>query len=271
MNNALNNLTVSIITILGCISASSVSATVISVPDVNNKTISQAISNAKSGDTVIVENGIYSEEIFVKSGITLKAKSLFNAVIKGNGKGNIVIMGGNAIISGFEIRDGAIGITSKTSDNSILNCRITAMTLSGISCVGQLPKIQNNIIVYNKGSGIQGWDVRSTFSSIIHNTIAFNLNNGIALGGKSTVIMENNIVAFNERFGIKVNEETVTVQLVKNVFFENTSMSFIKMDNNATCDPMFVAPKKMNFRLQASSQCKDRASDNKDVGALNDY
>jgi hypothetical protein len=253
-------------------SSSTVRAKTLTVPDSVNRTIAKALSNASSGDTVIVNNGIYSENVLVKAGVTLKAKSLFNAIIKGNGKGCLVTMGGNSTISGFELRGGAIGIISKTSDNTISYCRITAMNENGISCVGQLPKIHNNIIVYNKGSGIQGWDVRSTFSSINHNTIAYNSNNGISIGGNSTVIIENNIIAFNERLGLKINEETVTVQIDRNDFFENSSMSYIvKMDNNSSADPMFVEPNKMNFQLKEDSQCKKRASDNKDIGALNEY
>ncbi len=254
-----------------CVVASFAAAAVIVVPTSGNRTIAGAIMAAQSGDTIIVENGVYAEHLQIKSGVTLKARSPLNAVIDGSGKGCVVTLCGGATLCGFEVRSGTIGVTSKTADNSILHCRITAMTESGIVCAGQLPHIQNNIIVFNKGSGIQGWDTRCTFSSINHNTIAYNSNNGIAVGGHSTVIIENNIVAFNERFGVKINEETVTVQLLKNIFFENTSMSYIKLDNNFTGNPMFVEPKKMNFQLQAASQCKQKGSDNKDIGALIDY
>jgi hypothetical protein len=250
---------------------SSARAAVIVVPSSTGKTITGAMRSANSGDTIFVENGVYSEYVFVKAGITLKARSPFKAVIKGNGKGCIVTLGGSSTIDGFEVRGGAIGITSKTADNAILSCRITAMMQTGISCAGQLPVIQNNVIVFNKGSGIQGWDIRSASSSINHNTIAYNFNNGIAIGGHSSLTIENNIVAFNERFGLKVNEETVTLKLLKNVFFENSSMSYIKTDGNYTGNPMFIDPKAMNFQLQTGSQCIDKAEDNKNIGALGDF
>jgi hypothetical protein len=58
---------------------------------------------------------------------------------------------------------------------------------------------------------------------------------------------------------------------VKNVFFGNSTMSYIKLDGNFTGNPMFVDPKTLNFQLQAASQCKQKAADNLDIGALEDY
>ncbi|HEX7509716.1 MAG TPA: right-handed parallel beta-helix repeat-containing protein [Chitinivibrionales bacterium] len=260
-----------VVSLLIGFSVFSANAATIVVPTPEAATLTAAMLNAKSGDTVLAENGVYSERLLIKPGVTLMARSPCMAAIEGNGKGCLVIMGGGATICGFELRNATIGIRSNTADNAILECRITAMTESGISCAGQLPKIENNIIVYNKGSGIQGWDTRCTFSSLNHNTIAYNTNNGIAVGGHSTVIMENNIVAFNGRFGVKIDEDKVSIQMLKNIFFENTSMSYIKLDDNFTGNPLFVDPKAMNFQLQATSQCKQKGSDNKDIGALTDF
>ena len=244
-----------------------VSGTII-VPSNTNPTIAKALYSAKSGDTIIVENGVYTEKIRIKPGVFLKARSKFKSILDGNGKGCIVTLEGNAGICGFEIRSGTIGVTSNNIDNSIIQCRITKMTETGIICSGQLPKIEDNVIVYNKGSGIQAWSVQSSSASINHNTIAYNGNNGIGIGGNSSVTLENNIIAFNQRLAIKINEETVTLHLTKNVFFENGSMSYIiKLDGNFTCNPQFVGPKKMQFSMKPDSPCKHKAANDEDPGA----
>ena len=238
------------------------------VPSNVNTTIAKALFSAKSGDTVIVENGVYGEKVRVKPGVFLKARSQLKSILDGNGKGPVVTLEGNAGICGFEVRSGTIGVTSNNIDNAIIQCRITGMTESGISCSGQLPKIEDNIIVYNKGSGIVAWNIQSSASSINHNTIAYNANNGVAVGGNSIVALENNIIAFNQRLGLKVSEETVTLHLLKNVFFQNGSMSYIiKMEGNFTCDPKFVEPKKMQFSMQPDSPCKHKGSNDEDPGA----
>ena len=61
---------------------------VISVPSVGIQTISQAMLSAKNGDTIWVSDGTYHEHIFIKSGIALKARNSFKAIIDGGGKGH---------------------------------------------------------------------------------------------------------------------------------------------------------------------------------------
>jgi Protein of unknown function (DUF1565). len=244
----------------------------IDVPGPNSPTISQAMLQAKGGDTIMVADGMYAEQVLLKADVTLKAHGLFKAIIDGKGKGCVVTLGGNATIDGFELRNATIGITSRTSENAIVRCRITGMIESGIICVGHSPKIEDNVIVFNKGSGIQGWDLQAMASSINHNTIAFNRNNGIALEGKSAVAVENNIIAFNERSGLKLSkasEASATVQVTKNVFFENTAMSYIKLEDNFAFDPKFAGPRKMDFLLRPDSPCKNKGSDGNDLGARN--
>jgi hypothetical protein len=242
----------------------------IEAPAGKTSSISQAIVSAKPGDTVVVSDGVYRERVMVKAGVTLKARSVFKSIIDGMGKGDAVTLGGGASIIGFEIRHATVGVISKTSDNSIIRCRITGMRESGIMCVGRPPKIEDNIIVFNKGSGIQGWDAQASdpsAASINHNTVAFNGQCGIALEGKSIAIVENNIIAFNERLGLKIPEGSLTVQAKKNVIYNNPAMSYIKINDNYVFDPKFAGPRKMDFSLQPDSPCKAKASDGEDLGA----
>jgi hypothetical protein len=91
-------------------------------------------------------------------------------------------------------------------------------------CCRNLPQIEDNIIIYNAGSGIRdGIPLKS--SSINHNTIAFNSNHGISVGGNSTIIIENNIILNNTLLGLKVSDESVRVTLVNNNFFMNSKFS----------------------------------------------
>ena len=222
---------------------------------------------AKAGDTILAAEGIYAEQVMIKTNVTLKARTIFKAILDGKGKGCMVTLGGNATIDGFELRNATIGITSRTAENAIVRCLVTGMRESGITCVGHLPKIEDNIIAFNKGSGIQGWDLLGMASSINHNTVAFNGNNGIALNGKSSLTVENNIIAFNERSGLKLSQASLTARAIKNVFFENAAMSYIKLEDNFAFDPTFVGPRKMDFTLKPDSPCKNKGSDGEDVGA----
>jgi hypothetical protein len=237
----------------GAVALPSAGGVIISVPGKGISTIQAAMISARSGDTVLVANGVYKEKVAVKSGVLLKAQSLFGAVIDGNGRGTVITLGGDAGVCGLEVRNGTIGILSSSIGNSIVKCRIAGNRQSGLSCAGRLPKIQDNVIVFNKGSGVQGWDIIASNDVIDHNTIAYNANNGVAFGGTSNVILENNIIAFNDRFGIKT-EGPAIISSAQNDFFENGSMPYGSAEKNFKIDPKFSDPKKkMDFSLQQDS------------------
>jgi len=240
----------------------------ISVPSIGITSINQAMLNAKSGDTVWVSDGIYKERVFVKAGVALIARNNYKAVIDGAGKTTVVTLSVHSTVKGFEIRNGTIGVFSKDPDNAILFCRIIRNFQTGIICVRHLPKIEDNIIAFNRASGIQGWNLRSTNSAINHNTIAFNRNNGVALGGVSEVILENNMIAYNERFGLKLSHGSEKTVLNKNNFFGNLTLSGKLPPENFAFDPKFNSPHvKMDFTVESKLPCCAFGSDNKILGA----
>lgn len=239
----------------------------ISVPSVGINSINQAMISAKSGDTIWVSDGIYKEKIFVKAGVALVARNNFKAIIDGNGKGTVVTLSTHSTVKGFEITNGTIGVFSKDPDNAIVSCRIVRNWETGIICVRHLPRIEDNIIAFNRASGIQGWNLRSTASSINHNTIAYNRNNGIALGGVSEVILENNMITFNERLGVKLSHNSEKSILNKNNIFGNLKLSKLPPENSEF-DPKYTAPRSnLNFTVESKLPCCAFGSDNKILGA----
>lgn len=247
-------------------SLSFLSAATLEVPE-QHSTIAAAIISAKKGDTIVVSPGIYHEQIFISPEVTLLSRSLFKAQINGSGRGTAVTLGNNATISGFDIRNATIGVFTTAGGVSIIQCRITNNQQTGITCVGNLPRIEDNIIVYNKSSGIQGWDVRTTSSSINHNTIAFNGNHGISVGGNSSIIVENNLIVFNSQFGLKPAEESVRVQMLNNIFYQNAKFTDVLPVGNFSLNPQFINAPQMNFQLDPNSKCIGRGSDNLNVGS----
>lgn len=244
----------------------------ITVPSTGIATITAAMVKAKVGDTVIVENGKYRERVFIKAGVVLKARNMHKATLDGMGRGTVVTMGPNSAIIGFIVKNGTIGIFTKNAGIAILKCLIKQNGQTGIITVRHLPKIEDNIIAFNRASGIQGWDVRSTVSSINHNTIAFNANHGIAMGGASNVIVENNVIAYNERFALKLSSESEKSKITKNNFYRNLRQVQKIPSGNYTFDPAFISPRiEMNFRSDPKLCCQIKASDNENLGARLNY
>ncbi|HON09651.1 MAG TPA: right-handed parallel beta-helix repeat-containing protein [Chitinispirillaceae bacterium] len=244
----------------------------IQVPSMGIQTISEAMMRTRVGDTVWVDKGVYREHVLIAPGVTLISRSQFAAVIDGAGRGTVVTMGKNTSISGFEIRNGTIGIFSNGAGNSIVSCRIVKNWQTGIIVVRHLPKIEDNIIAFNRGSGIQGWDVRSTNATINHNSIAYNGNHGVAIGGASEIIMENNVVAHNERFGLKILSEAEKIQVSNNNFYRNLPSPRPIPSGNFSFDPAFISPRAtLTLKSDPAQCCKAKGTDNEELGARLTY
>lgn len=245
----------------------SAGARVLLVPSPGVTTITAAVVRAQSGDTVKVDDGIYRERVLLSQGIVLLARNQFGAIIDGGGRGTVLTLNRNNLVCGFEIRNGTIGLFSNNSGNVVKACRIVRNWQTGILVVRHLPHIEDNVIAFNRSSGIQGWDVRSTTSSVNHNTIAYNGNHGVALGGSSTILLENNVLAFNERFGLKVGSSMKDVRVVTNNFYRNAGQPGGIPDGNYSFDPAFISPHaRLDFSSDTAHCCKYKGADNENLG-----
>ncbi|MCL2844037.1 MAG: right-handed parallel beta-helix repeat-containing protein [Chitinivibrionia bacterium] len=242
---------------------------VIMVPSTGIRTISQAIVRARSGDTIIVADGIYREDVFVTTGVYLRAQHLHGAVIDGDGRGTVVTLAGSAGIEGFEIRNGTIGIFSRDADVVIRRNRVVRNWMTGILVLRHCPTIEDNIIAFNRGSGIVGWNLRAARGAIEHNTIAYNANFGLQLGGVSNVEVQNNTIAFNQRFGLRVNSESAEASTIRhNNFWENLRQFHDNPEGNFSFDPAFIAARvKYDFNPEPTLCCAILSTAGENLGA----
>jgi hypothetical protein len=241
----------------------------INVPSAKITTIADAMAKANFGDTIWVEAGVYREHVIANSGVAIKSRGMLQAVIDGGQRGVVVTLGKKASISGFEIRNGTIGVFSKSPGISITRCRIVYQHQTGIMCVRNLAKIEDNVIAFNDASGIQVYNVSIGAGSINHNTIAYNGNHGIAVGENSPVIIQNNIIAFNDRFGVRLQgDESKDLRIISNDIFGNMIGSYPIPDDNFSYDPAFSSPRlKFDFNSTSSSSERKKGLDNEILGA----
>jgi len=242
---------------------------VIMVPSSGIRTISQAIVRARSGDTIIVADGIYREDVFVTTGVYLRTQHLHGAIIDGDGRGTVVTLASGSGIEGFEIRNGTIGIFSRDADVTIRRNRVVRNWMSGILVLRHCPTIEDNIVAFNRGSGILGWNLRAARGAIEHNTIAYNGNFGIQLGGVSNVEVQNNTIAFNQRFGLRANKESLEASTIRhNNFWENLRQFNENPEGNFAFDPAFIAARvKYNFNPEPTLCCAILSANGDNLGA----
>ena len=184
-----------ILTALAGVSA----AKTIYVPD-DYARIQRAVDNASAGDTIIVRDGIYYENLEVDKQLTIKSENgSDNCIIDGGGIGNVITLNANGItIEGFTVRNSGsyvsdAGIKVVSNANIIKDNKIINSSREGIFITGSNNTIMRNYI-YNSGDyGI--WLLSSSNNSIIENDVIYTHVDGIILvyGSNNNIISNNNI------------------------------------------------------------------------------
>jgi len=167
-------------------------------------TIQSAIDAAKNGDTILVGEGVYNENLRIKtSGISIIGKNKEKSILEGgkSSSGIRIDEVNNVVLSGFTIRNSGgggqedAGITIyKGNDNTISNMNIFSNKV-GVSIYQQS---NNNVISGNdiEASSINGIDIYiSNGNKIFNNNIKNNKMIGInAYSAKTNLIYSNNLI-----------------------------------------------------------------------------
>ena len=236
---------------------------VIAVP-ASSRQLHAALARSQRGDTLLLESGRYRGSFRIPPGVTVKARENGAAQIIGNGRGNVLTLSNGSGAVGLSVSGGRIGIFSDGIDNSIIANKIYNNS-TGIMAVAHFVRIEDNLIFRNAFSGIQLWDVNSD-EEILNNTIVFNENHGLALGGSCRVGFVNNIVAFNGRFAIQSNAQSKIFQAF-NVFLSYIQVNMALPENNFSFDPEFVNPDANDFRAKRTSRIFNNGRNGVSIGS----
>jgi parallel beta-helix repeat protein len=233
------------------------------------QTISQALSVAQPGDTVLVSAGTYAEApLVISNGIHLIGEGAEHTIIQGLSTGTVIYVGGDVTVSGFTI----IGSGNNWWDagiwiddgNSVISHNIITGNSMGIvfycwsPCSSQ-PKIENNLIHHNLVDGILAHDGAPT---ILNNTVVSNNHSGIVVNRDGTVVM-NNVIANQQNIGIAGGSAAILNDY--NNVWNNLGSNYIDIlpgAQDVSSDPRFVSPETHDYRLQVASPNIDTGIEN---------
>jgi parallel beta-helix repeat protein len=195
----------------GVVNTESVSASpgIIYVPD-NYAKIQWAVDNATSGDTIIVRDGTYTENVDVNiANLTIQSE---------NGTANCTVSAANSGDHVFEVTANYVNITGFTVKNatgsnmagiylgSADHCNISSNNATGndfgIYLEGSSSNTLTNNTATNNGRGIYLYS--SSNNTLSNNTVNSNDGDGIRLGGSSSNTLTNNTVNSNDGDGIRL-------------------------------------------------------------------
>ncbi|MFZ3169286.1 MAG: NosD domain-containing protein [Candidatus Methanoperedens sp.] len=166
-------------------------------------TIQSAIDAAKTGDTILVDEGIYNENPLIKTnGISVMGKNREKTIIEGRktSSGIRIDEVNNIVISGFTIKNSGGGgqedagvAIYKGNGNTVSNLIITGNSV-GISIYqgSNSNIVSGNIIESNSGYGINIY--ASNDNKIFDNNIKSNKIGIYAYSSKTNRIYQNNFI-----------------------------------------------------------------------------
>ena len=158
-------------------------------------TIQEAVDAEETldGHTILVDSGVYHENVIIKKAVTLLGESQNAAVVNGNGTGRVVALtASGAKIVGFTVQNGEWGIEISAVQNaSVIENRVSNCSYGGIFVhESSTCEVANNTVISTTQAGIYLWE---SYGILITNNTISNTLHGIYLLVRSTnnTIVEN--------------------------------------------------------------------------------
>ncbi len=239
------------------------------------RTIQHGIDICIPGDSVIVENGMYMENlifylkeigVFSRYVYTNDSEDIYGTIIDGNAEASVATVQGCdtlTAISGFTITNGLAG------DGGGLSVRDSRLRISN-------NYITENATTYNYGHGGGIYCVNSDctiINNIICRNFAYSQGGGITCFGSNAVIM-NNTISHNGRSSGGIESRGSDPLIINNIVWGN-AMPQLDLDypfptvfycdiqggwqgeGNIDVVPLFVDPQSGDYNLCAQSLCID--------------
>ena len=233
-------------------------------------TIREALRQVEFGDTVFVKPGVYSENVRLTQGVILHGEDKNTTIIDGGRSGPTVLGEAQAEIFGFTIRNGIDGILCENTTPKIHDNIIMDNHGSGIGAYISQPHIKNNIIYGNRWSGILLYGVNAQNVWVENNVIVRNGYSGVSALGPGQVNLRNNILVGNHEYGIIVDDE-MRSNIKSNDIWHNyyPFNSNAKVDrSNKSMDPQFasISPFSLDVSCQKESPMLGSGENGVDIG-----
>ncbi|MCW7075216.1 MAG: right-handed parallel beta-helix repeat-containing protein [Candidatus Methanospirare jalkutatii] len=194
--------------------ASVSAAKTIYVPDDYAK-IQWAVDSASIGDTIIVRDGTYYENVVVNKKLTIKSENgSAYCIVDGSSSDVFTLKADGIRIEGFSITGGGDGIDIRSNNNIISNSTISSNNDCGIYLMDSNNNtISNNLISSNNDYSIYLYESNN---NIISNNLISNNDYGIDLEGNINSIFNNIISNNGGGMVLRGNNNSISNNIISN-------------------------------------------------------
>ena len=179
--------------------------------------IQDAIDAAEPGDSVEIAAGMYSGSVVLKEGISLVGDGAATTLIDGAGAEVIVTGAKNAMIVGFTIQNGQVGVHIDQTSTHVLECHIRRTAKYAIQFNGGFGVIGNSLL---QGNGWAYGIHSENANPHVFDTVIAGYSTGFMTRGPHTPTSIGNVYAGNKYSGILVSANA-SIVLLENGFFAN--------------------------------------------------
>ncbi len=193
--------------------------------------IQDAIDNATAGDTILVYEGLFIENLVIPVSITIVGNGSEETIIDGNNTGNVIeITGSDVNISHITIRNGSrAGINLTNNSAAIFNSTIID-NVQGIYSNGSYGHTIKNCNVSDNYIGIHYNS--SVKIHVANNTCSNNDDYGLFISSSDNITIIFNEIFGNGNYGIYSSGST-QMKVHHNNFANNTGASSQAYDNTS--------------------------------------
>ena len=252
---------VAIILLLSFSSIATVSASEITVGSAGEdySSISAALANATDGDTIIVSDGTYNENIVVDREVTIRSQGgAANTIVNSlSGSDTFDITASNVTINGFTVTGASASSMAGIYLESNLNCTISNNIVTANEYGIDLDSSSNNTLSNNNASLNDNYGISLGSSSsnslsnntangnyyginfyysnnneLTNNNASNNENHGIYLSNSNNNELVNNHAVVNDYYGIYLTSSSSNNLTSNNVSGNNCGIRFSSSDNN---------------------------------------
>ncbi len=197
------------------------------------ESIQTAVDAASPSDTIIVRDGIYTENITVNKRLTLKSE---------NGSASTILQAASSNDHVFEVKADYVNISGLTVNGTTEGWGGVGIYLGRVKhCT-----ISDNIVT-NDYYGIR---LSSSSNNIITNNAVSNNNYGLYLSGSNDNIIMNNTANLNNGYGIYLWDSNNNNTITNNNASNNRDYGiFLRMSSNNTLTNNTMSGNKYNFGI----------------------
>jgi len=198
-------------TLSGSLSSGVTSSGELSVPG-DCETIQECINKAQAGDTILIAEGTYMENLIIEKSLILEGVGRDKVKIQAAARGKPVIQLMSDNLIEVVIQGLTISGAKNVSSSRICTDRSAGLCPYGISIRGQVrAAIQESKVSDNQGDGL--WVDDSSMVILINSIISSNGNNGLSVRGSARATLISSIISNAMRYGLFARDSAqVTLQ-----------------------------------------------------------